>query len=73
MQAAGSVVRIQTTSGAEIVTFTPSKNYQSIVISTPDLTNGTAYDVLINGSKVVTATATNTNTSTGGMGTPRAR
>ena len=51
----------------------PSKNYQSVDVSTPKLVNGTTYDVLINGSTVTTATATTTNTSTGGMGTPRGR
>ena len=73
VQAAGATVRIQTANVDEIVTFAPSKSYQSIVVSTPKLVNGTAYDVLINGSKVATVTATTTNTSTGGMGTPRVR
>ncbi|MEO5841685.1 MAG: carbohydrate-binding domain-containing protein [Acidimicrobiales bacterium] len=74
VQAAGTTVRVQTTAGEEIATLTPSKSYQFIVVSTPKLVNGTAYDVLVGGTKVTTSTATTTTAaSTGGMGTPGAR
>jgi hypothetical protein len=43
VQLSGATVRVQTTTGEEIATLTPSRNYQFVVVSTPQLTTGTAY------------------------------
>lgn len=50
MQAAETVVRIGTESGEEIVTFAPAKEFQSIVISSPELVNGSTYILYLGGS-----------------------
>jgi hypothetical protein len=39
-QAAGAIIRIESESGEEILTFAPAKSYQSVVISSPELGNG---------------------------------
>ena len=44
-QPAGSPVHIQDSAGADILTFAPSKAYQSIAISSPDLAEGATYTV----------------------------
>ncbi len=49
-QRAGSPVHIQSSDGKEILTFAPSKTYQSIVFSSPELVKGSAYNVYIGGS-----------------------
>jgi hypothetical protein len=49
-QAAGTLVRIQSANGDQIFTFAPTKSFQSIVVSTPAVVNGTAYDVYVGGS-----------------------
>jgi len=55
-QKAGSLVHIQTTGGEGILTFAPSKAYQSIVLSSPDLIKGSSYDVYLGGSSTGTVT-----------------
>lgn len=40
MQAAGTLIRIENESGEEILTFAPAKSYQSVVLSSPELGNG---------------------------------
>jgi len=47
---AGTLVRVQTSEGDEILTFEPAKPYQSIAFSTPALANGATYDVYFGGS-----------------------
>lgn len=49
-QRAGTLVRIQTSDGQEILTFAPSKEYQSIVLSSPALAGGSTYEVYYGGS-----------------------
>ncbi len=49
-QAAGTLVHIETQDGQEILTFTPTKVYQSVVFSLPELGNGVAYLVYSGGS-----------------------
>ncbi len=44
------VVRIQTSDGTDIVTFQAAKAFQSLVVSSPELSSGTAYEVLTGGS-----------------------
>jgi hypothetical protein len=49
-QAAGSIVHIETKSGVDILTFAPTKAYQSVVLSSPDLENGSTYVVYSGGN-----------------------
>ena len=56
VQAAGTMVHIETEAGQEILTFVPSKTYQTIFISSPELTNGTTYNVYLGGSTTSTET-----------------
>ena len=46
----GSLFHLQTASGSRIVTFAPDKNYQSVVVSSPDLEGGETYDIYLGGS-----------------------
>lgn len=52
---AGTLCRIQSADGKEIVTFIPSRNYQSLAYSSPTLARGTTYDVFTGGTTTVTA------------------
>ncbi|MBN8637203.1 MAG: carbohydrate-binding domain-containing protein [Anaerolineae bacterium] len=54
-QAAGTLVHIQSSDGTDVLTFAPSKAYQSITFSSPELTQGT-YDVYLGGSADGTVT-----------------
>jgi Carbohydrate-binding domain-containing protein Cthe_2159 len=49
-QVAGTLVHIETVDGTEILTFAPTKAYQSVVLSSPELTNGATYIVYTGGS-----------------------
>jgi hypothetical protein len=49
-QTAGTIVHIEAKSGEEILTFAPSKAYQSVVFSSPGLENGSTYVVYSGGS-----------------------
>jgi hypothetical protein len=48
-QAAGTVVHIESESGQNVLTFSPTKQYQSVLLSSPELENGLTY-VLDSGS-----------------------
>ncbi|MEA4890430.1 MAG: carbohydrate-binding domain-containing protein [Clostridiaceae bacterium] len=54
---AGTIVRIQSQSGEELMTFMPTKNFQSLVICSPDIKQGTTYDVYTGGASTGTAAA----------------
>lgn len=56
MQAAGTMIHIQSESGEEILSFTPSKEFQSLVLSSPQLTNGATYTLFTGGSSSGTVT-----------------
>lgn len=45
----GTLVHIQTDEGEGILSFAPTKTYQSIVFSSPELKKGSAYDVYYGG------------------------
>ncbi len=47
---AGTLVHIQNSSGEEILSFAPTKAYQSLVLSSPALVNGTTYEIDLNGN-----------------------
>jgi hypothetical protein len=49
-QPAGTLVHIQNSAGDDVLTFAPTKEYQSIAFSSPELVNGATYDVYIGGS-----------------------
>ena len=51
---AGTLFHVQTAEGEEILSFVPAKRYQSIVFSSPQLTNGSTYDVYLGGSSTGT-------------------
>ena len=65
---AGTLVRIQTSAGADVVTFSPTKSFSSIAFSSPALAIGTSYDVYYGGS--VTGGAVTDGLYTGGTYTP---
>lgn len=50
----GTLVNFQTTSGQEVLTFSPAKRYESIVFSSPELANG-SYDIFLGGSSTGTS------------------
>jgi len=46
----GTLFHIQNSSGGDVLSFTPLKNYQSVVISSPTLQKGSTYDVYYGGT-----------------------
>ena len=50
VQAAGTMVHIETAAGEDVLTFLPTKEYQSVLISSPELQNGESYVVYTGGS-----------------------
>lgn len=69
--AVGSEIKLTDASGKTIVSYAPDKTYQSVVISSPDLVQGSAY-TLTCGSQTVEIPLTAVITSNGqtGMGGP---
>jgi uncharacterized membrane protein len=69
--AAGTEIKLTDASGKTVVTYTPDKTYQSVVISTPDLAQSSTY-TLTCGSQTVEIPLTGIVTSNGqtGMGGP---
>jgi hypothetical protein len=55
VQAAGTIVHIETVSGEDVLTFVPTKEYQSVVFSSPELQEGESYVVYTGGSSTGTA------------------
>ena len=53
-QQAGTLVHVQTSGGDEIFTFAPSKKFQSLVFSLPELAGGTTYSIYYGGSSTGT-------------------
>ena len=49
-QAAGQLIHIESSAGEEIVTFLPSKTYQSAVVSVAEWTEGSSYTIYLGGS-----------------------
>jgi hypothetical protein len=54
-QAAGTLVSIEDSQGATLLTFAPAKEFQSLVFSSPDLLTGESYSVYTGGSASGTA------------------
>lgn len=55
-QPAGALVHIQNSAGEDILTFAPTKNYQSIAFSSAELVNGETYQIYLGGSSTGIAT-----------------
>jgi hypothetical protein len=55
-QAAGTLVHIETKDGQELLTFEPTKAYQSVLLSSPELKNGSTVVVYSGGSSTGTVT-----------------
>lgn len=55
-KSAGTLVRIQNSSGKDILTFAPTKNFQSVAFSSPNIEKGTSYDAYLSGSSSGTVT-----------------
>ena len=70
----GTEITLTNANGKVIVSYTPEKNYQSIVISTPELVQGQTY-TLTCGSQTTAIELTSIVTSNGqtGMGDPGQR
>lgn len=49
-QSANTLIHIEDESGNEILTFAPSKNYQSVIVSSPEITTGSTYKVYVGGT-----------------------
>lgn len=64
-QTAGTTVTVTDSSGREIAAFTPEKTYQSVLISTPELTVGETYTITA-GNETVTVELTDTLYGAGG-------
>ncbi len=56
-QPAGTLVSIQNSAGAQVLTFAPSKVFQSLAFSSPALATGETYTVVLGGSASGDATA----------------
>ena len=75
-QAAGSTASLVDADGNTVISYSPLKQYQSIVFSSADLTQGETYTLLVNGTELTDVTLSATVTSiaddgsaaTGGMG-----
>ena len=52
---AGTLVNIQSSDGKNVLTFAPLKQFQNIVISSPDIVNGTTYSISSGGTAEGTA------------------
>ena len=50
-QPAGTQVRIENSAGEELISFTPTREFQSLAFSSPKLTQGATYNVTLNGSQ----------------------
>ncbi|QGY46230.1 carbohydrate-binding domain-containing protein [Maribellus comscasis] len=46
----GTIFHVESEKGEEILTYKPSKNYQSVAFSSPDLTKGESYSIYTGGS-----------------------
>lgn len=53
-QAGGTLIHIQNSTGEDVLTFAPTREYQSIAFSSPKLTNGETYTVFTGGSSTGT-------------------
>lgn len=64
-QSAGTQVVLKDSSGNEIVSITPAKTYQAVIISTPSLTQGETYTLYSDNTKVADITLDSVSTTAG--------
>lgn len=64
-QKAGSTLTVTDQNGTVLLTYTPSKDYQSIVVSCAGLTQGGTYTMAVDGTVLETATLTDPVTGSG--------
>lgn len=68
-QSGGSLFEVRNGDGDVILSFTPSKNYQSAVVTSPDIQKGNTYTLAANGNTLVSIEMTSElYGSSGGMG-----
>lgn len=69
-QSAGTVVSLVNSSGQEVLSYTPSKTFQSVVFSSSELQSGQTYTLKLNGTTytILTLSSTVTTSGSGGMG-----
>lgn len=68
-QAAGTAVSVkETSSGAELMTMTPTKSFQTLVFASAELKSGTDYTIYLNGEKYDSFTASAGTTTVGSAG-----
>lgn len=63
----GEELRITDVSGAELITFTPSKQYQSVIVSSPEFKTGETYTVYSGSTQLVQFTPAETVTNVGNV------
>jgi hypothetical protein len=49
-QPAGTLVRIQSSDGRDVLTFAPAKDFQSLAFSSSELVTGATYEILLGGA-----------------------
>lgn len=64
-QNAGSKIRIEDENNNNVVTYIPSKQYQSSVICSPNFSNGKKYKIYVDETQIDTVTIENTVTNVG--------
>ena len=64
-QAAGSRVTISDEAGTEIISYAPAKQYQSLILSSPDLVLNQTYTISVDDEVIETVTLTQTVTAVG--------
>lgn len=67
VQKAGSVITISDESGTVLLRYTPEKDYQSIVVSCPQLQQGGTYTAAVDGAELETVTLSELVTGSGSM------
>ena len=67
-QNAGSTVTVKDSAGNEIITYSPAKTYENVVISSSELKTGETYTVYVDGNEVTSIEASSVVTSQGGNG-----
>lgn len=65
---ANQIITIKDSSGNEIASFTPTKSYQSIIISSPEIKNGSTYTIYAGNSEIASVTVNSIVSSYGNVG-----
>ena len=58
-------ITLEDSKGNEMISYSPEKTYQSIVVSTPKITKNSTYTLKINNEDITNITVTSINTTTG--------